>query len=46
MKTNRILWRDDSFVKPGHPLDYKVMSPHTWHAELGRNAHDTAFVKD
>ena len=43
---NRILWRDDSFVKPGHPLDYKVMAPATWHAELGRNAHETAFTKD
>lgn len=43
---NRILWRDDSFVKPGHALDYKVMPPVTWHAEAGRNAHDTAFTKD
>lgn len=43
---NRILWRDDSFVKPGHKLDYKVMHETTWHAELGRNAHDTAFTKD
>jgi hypothetical protein len=44
---NRILWRDDSFVKPGHPLDYRVMSAHTWHAEVSRrNAHDTAFTKD
>lgn len=43
---NRILWRDDSFVKPGHDLDYKGMSPLTWHAELGRNAQETAFTKD
>lgn len=43
---NRIVWRDDSFVKPGHPFDYRVMAPNTWHAELGRNAHDTSFTKD
>lgn len=44
---NRIGWNDDSFVKPGHDLDYKVMSPVTWHAEIGRkNAQDTAFTKD
>ncbi len=43
---NRILWRDDSFVKPGHALDYKVMPPLTWHAEIGRNAQETAFTKD
>lgn len=43
---NRIVWRDDSFVKPGHPLDYKVMAPVTWHAEAGRNAQETAFTKD
>ncbi len=43
---NRIVWKDDSFCKPGHPFDYKVMAPQTWHAELGRNAHDTAFTKD
>jgi hypothetical protein len=30
---NRILWDDKSFVKPGHPLDYRVMAPATWHAE-------------
>lgn len=42
---NRILWRDDSFVRPGHPLDYKVMAPVTWHSEMGRNAQDTAFTK-
>lgn len=43
---NRIVWRDDSFCKPGHALDYKVMAPQTWHAELGRNAQETAFTKD
>ena len=43
---NRILWKDDSFVKPGLPLDYKVMAPITWHAEIGRNAQETAFTKD
>jgi hypothetical protein len=43
---NRIVWRDDSFVKPGHPLDYRVMAPTTWHAEAGRNAQETAFTKE
>lgn len=43
---NRIVWRDDSFVRAGHPLDYKVMAPTTWHAESGRNAQETAFTAD
>lgn len=30
---NRVLWDDKSFVEPGHPLDYRVMAPVTWHAE-------------
>lgn len=47
MPNNRILWKDASFCKPGHPLDYKVMSPQTWHAEEGRrNPQDTAITKD
>lgn len=46
MPNNRILWKDDSFVLPGHPLNYKVMAETTWHAEAGRNAQDTAFTKD
>jgi len=46
MPNNRIVWRDDSWVKPGHKFDYKVMSSDTWHAEKGRNAQDTAFTKD
>lgn len=46
MPNNRIIWRDDSWVKPGHKFDYKVMAPDTWHAEKGRNAQDTAFTKD
>lgn len=47
MPNNRILWRDDSFVRPGHPLDYKVMAPVTWHAESGRrNPQETAITKD
>lgn len=46
MPNNRIIWRDDSFVIPGHPLDYSVMSEDTWHAEIGRNAQLTAFTKD
>lgn len=43
---NRIVWCDDSFVKPGHPLDYRVMASDTWHAEMARNAQETAFTKD
>lgn len=43
---NRIIWRDDSFVKAGHPLNYKVMAAQTWHAEFGRNAQETAFTQD
>ena len=46
MPNNRIVWRDDSFCKKGHQLDYKVMAPRTWHAEMGRNAQETAFTKD
>lgn len=47
MPNNRILWKDNSFCKPGHPLDYKVMAPQTWHAEEGkRNPQDTAITKD
>lgn len=47
MPNNRILWKDASFCKPGHPLDYKVMAPQTWHAEEGRrNPQDTAITQD
>lgn len=47
MPNNRILWNDKSFVKPGHPLNYKVMAPQTWHAEEGRkNPQDTAITQD
>ncbi len=47
MPNNRILWKDASFVKPGHGLDYKVMHPMTWHAESGkRNPQDTAHTTD
>lgn len=47
MPNNRILWRDKSWVKPGHPLDYAVMSPDTWHAEEGAvNPQDTAITRD
>ena len=37
---NRILWRDDSFVRPNPAqiAEYRVMPEKTWHAELGRNA--------
>lgn len=43
---NRIVWRDDSFVKPGHPLDYKVVTSETYHAEIGRNPQETAFTTE
>jgi len=44
---NRILWKDDSWVKPGRDLDYSIMGPETWHAETSRkNAQDTAITKD
>lgn len=47
MPNNRILWKDDSFVKPGHKLDYKVMAETTWHAEQDRpNPQDTAITQD
>lgn len=47
MPNNRILWKDASFVRPGHGLDYKVMHPMTWHAESGkRNPQDTAHTTD
>ena len=37
---NRILWRDDSFVRPNPAqiAEYRVVPEETWHAELGRNA--------
>jgi hypothetical protein len=44
---NRIVWKDDSWVKPGLPLDYRVMAPQIWCAETSRkNAQDTAMTKD
>lgn len=43
---NRIVWHDDSFVKQGAIPQYRVMPPTTWHAEIGRNAQETAFTKD
>lgn len=47
MPNNRILWRDKSWVKSGHRLDYKVMHETTWHAEEGRrNPQDTAITQD
>jgi hypothetical protein len=49
MPNNRILWKDDSFVKPNPDTlkTYRVMSPHTWHAESGRrNPQDTAITRD
>jgi hypothetical protein len=47
MPNNRIVWRDKSWVKRTHPLDYRVMAPTTWHAEDARlNPQDTAITKD
>lgn len=47
MPNNRILWRDDSFVKLGYQFDYKVVTPTTWHAEGGhRNPQETALTQD
>ncbi len=49
MPNNRILWKDDSFVK--RDLEkiktYRVMDPQTWHAESGRsNPQDTAITQE
>ncbi len=51
MPNNRILWDDKSWVKPGHPLDYRVMAAETWHAEHRPeqpeiNPQDTALTQD
>jgi len=51
LPNNRILWDDKSFVKPGHPLDYRVMHETTWHAEHrperpSLNPQDTAITQD
>ena len=45
---NRILWRDDSFVRPNpaHIAEYRVMSEKTWHAELGLNADFTKIINE
>ena len=45
---NRILWRDDSFVrpKPAQLSEYRVMPEKTWHAEMGRNADLTKIINE
>jgi hypothetical protein len=45
---NRILWRDDSFVRPNPAQisEYRVMPEKTWHAELGRNADMTKIINE
>ena len=45
---NRILWRDDSFVRPNlaQISEYRVMPAKTWHAEVGRNADLTKIPKE
>jgi hypothetical protein len=51
MPNNRIVWDDKSFVKAGHPLDYRVMAATTWHAEHRPesphvNPQDTALTQE
>jgi hypothetical protein len=47
MPNNRILWKDHSFVKPGHKFDYKVVSDTKWYSEISHvNPQDTAFTQD
>jgi len=49
MPNNRILWKDDSFVKPNPDAlkKYSVMPPQTWHAESGRhNPQATAITRE
>jgi len=49
MPNNRILWKDDSFVRPNPERlkEYRVMVPETWHAEMSRcNPQDTAITRD
>ena len=49
MPNNRILWKDNSFVKPNPETlkAYRVMASNTYHAESGRlNPQDTAITKD
>jgi hypothetical protein len=49
MPNNRILWRDDSFVKQNSEAlkIYRVMARDTWHAELSKNnPQDTAITKE
>ena len=45
---NRILWRDDSFVRPNPAqiAEYRVVPEETWHAELGRNADFTKIINE
>ncbi len=47
MPNNRILWQDNSFVKPPAKFEYKVMSPATYHCEVAKkNPQDTALTQD
>lgn len=49
MPNNRILWKDDSFVKRDVEklATYRVMNAQTWHAESGRlNPQDTAITRE
>lgn len=47
MPNNRIVWKDDSFVRRVERFDYKTMPPMTWHAEESRrNPQETAITKD
>jgi len=49
MPNNRILWKDDSFVKPNNEAlgSYRVMTEDTWHAETSRqNPQDTSITQE
>lgn len=51
MPNNRVVWNDQSFVKAGHPFDYRTMATDTWHAEHRPdrphlNPQDTALTRD
>lgn len=49
MPNNRILWKDDSFVRRDleKMKKYRVMPPQTWHSESGRsNPQDTAITRE
>jgi len=51
IQASYVVWHDQSFVKPGHPFNYRTMAPETWHAEYRPtqphlNPQDTALTTD